>query len=93
MDDLPSRVAVLEQIARTTLATLDRLETRFDRIEAKLDLFESLEAHLPRRMAARAVGHEMRTAFMIHDRFGHELPRKMSSAGQATKNMKIMEGR
>jgi hypothetical protein len=44
LDDLPSRVAVLEQIARSTQATLDRLETRFDRIEAKLDLFESRRA-------------------------------------------------
>jgi hypothetical protein len=41
MDDLPSRVAVLEQIARGTEATLLRIETRFDRIEAKLDLFEN----------------------------------------------------
>jgi hypothetical protein len=37
MDDLPSRVAVLEQIARNTDATLARIETRFDRIDTRLD--------------------------------------------------------
>jgi hypothetical protein len=35
MDDLPSRVAVLEQIARTTEAALARIEVRLDRIEAR----------------------------------------------------------
>jgi hypothetical protein len=35
MDDIPSRVAVLEQIARNTEAVLLRIETRLDRIEAR----------------------------------------------------------
>ena len=34
-DTIPSRVAVLEQIARSTEATLTRIETRLDRIESR----------------------------------------------------------
>jgi hypothetical protein len=34
MDDIPSRVAVLEQIARSTQAALERIERRLDTIEA-----------------------------------------------------------
>lgn len=34
INDLQPRVAVLEQIARSTLATLDRIERRLDTIEA-----------------------------------------------------------
>ncbi len=37
--DMESRVAVLEQIARTTAASLERLERRFDTLEQRLDSF------------------------------------------------------
>jgi len=35
--DLESRVAVLEQIARTTTAVLERLERRFDAADQRMD--------------------------------------------------------
>lgn len=36
MDDIPSRVAVLEQIARDTAQVLGRIEKRLDRIDDRL---------------------------------------------------------
>ncbi len=35
--DMDSRVAVLEQIARTTTAGLERLERRFDTMDQRMD--------------------------------------------------------
>ena len=35
--DMESRVAVLEQIARTTAASLERIERHFDAIERRMD--------------------------------------------------------
>ena len=35
-DDIQSRVAVLEQIARVTQAALERIETRLDRLDARM---------------------------------------------------------
>ena len=37
--DMESRVAVLEQIARTTAAGLERLERRFDTVDQRMDSF------------------------------------------------------
>jgi hypothetical protein len=37
--DMESRVAVLEQIARTTTAGLERLERRFDTLDQRMDSF------------------------------------------------------
>lgn len=42
-DDIPSRVAVLEQIARSTQAALDRIETALARIERRLDTIEATQ--------------------------------------------------
>jgi hypothetical protein len=39
--DMESRVAVLEQIARTTAASLERIEHRFDTLEGRFDTLES----------------------------------------------------
>ncbi len=36
--DIEDRVAVLEQIARTTAAALDRMDGRMDRIDQRLDM-------------------------------------------------------
>jgi len=36
--DMETRVAVLEQIARTTAATLERMDGRMDRIDQRLDM-------------------------------------------------------
>lgn len=36
-EDLPARVAVLEEIARSTRDTLNRLDHRFDTLEARID--------------------------------------------------------
>jgi len=44
-NDLPSRVAVLEQIARSTEAGLLRIENRLDRMDAR---FERMDARLDR---------------------------------------------
>lgn len=40
-DDLSSRVAVLEQIARNTEAALGRIEARLDRIDTRMDRLDS----------------------------------------------------
>ncbi len=48
--DMETRVAILEQIARTTAATLERLERRFDSIDRR---FESID----RRIDALASEH------------------------------------
>jgi hypothetical protein len=37
---MESRVAVLEQIARTTSASLERIERRFDAVDRRFDTFE-----------------------------------------------------
>ena len=36
-DDIPSRVAVLEEIARTTKAALERIDRRFDSLDRRID--------------------------------------------------------
>jgi len=36
--DMETRVAVLEQIARTTAVTLERMDGRMDRIDQRLDM-------------------------------------------------------
>jgi hypothetical protein len=38
--DMESRVAVLEQIARTTVARLERIERRFDAVDRRLEAFD-----------------------------------------------------
>ncbi|HEX3400649.1 MAG TPA: hypothetical protein VHT74_10005 [Acetobacteraceae bacterium] len=39
--DMESRVAVLEQIARSTNASLERIERRFDAIDRRFDAFSA----------------------------------------------------
>lgn len=39
-DGLEARVAVLEQIARSTLAALERLDRRFDRNDSRFDAID-----------------------------------------------------
>jgi len=39
--DMESRVAVLEQIARSTSASLERLERRFDMVDRRIDRLAS----------------------------------------------------
>ena len=47
--DIPARVAVLEQIARGTLATLERLEGKLDRMEERFEKrFEQVERKFER---------------------------------------------
>jgi len=49
MDDLPSRVAVLEQIARDTRDILARIETRLDRMDSRFDArLDRLDGRLDR---------------------------------------------
>lgn len=56
-DDIPSRVAVLEQIARTTEAALLRIETRLDRMDARIaDNFQFLVRLHIGQFAALAAG-------------------------------------
>ena len=38
--DMESRVAVLEQIARTTVASLERIERRFDAVDRRFDAID-----------------------------------------------------
>jgi len=39
--DMETRVAILEQIARTTAASLERIERRFDSIDRRIDALTS----------------------------------------------------
>ncbi len=43
-DDIPARTAVLEEIARSTKAALDRIERRLDTMDTRIDQF-SAESH------------------------------------------------
>ena len=51
-DDMESRVAVLEQIARTTAASLERIERRFEAIDRRLEAFDRRFERLDRRIDA-----------------------------------------
>jgi hypothetical protein len=50
--DMESRVAVLEQIARTTVASLERIERRFEAIDRRLEAFDRRFEGLDRRIDA-----------------------------------------
>jgi hypothetical protein len=54
--DMEARVAVLEQIARDTAATLQRLERRFDAVDHRFD-------NVDRRIDAVAVAEAQRAEF------------------------------
>lgn len=73
-NDLPARVAVLEQIARSIDSTLTRIESRFDRLEARLDRLDARQAddfrflvrlHLG-QLAALATGFVILLGVMAH---------------------------
>lgn len=50
--DMESRVAVLEQIARTTVASLERIEHRFDTLESRFTAMDGRFTGLESRFAA-----------------------------------------
>jgi hypothetical protein len=54
---MESRVAVLEQIARTTAASLDRIERRFDTLEGRFAGLEGRFAAIGRRFETLASEH------------------------------------
>jgi hypothetical protein len=48
--DMESRVTALEHIARTTAATLERLERRFETIDRRFDVFDRRFEAIDRRL-------------------------------------------
>ena len=51
--DMESRVAILEQIARTTIASLERIERRFDAVDRRFDAVERRVDAIDRKFDAR----------------------------------------
>lgn len=65
-DGLEAHVAVLEQIARSTLAALERLDRRFDRNDSRFDAIDRRFESCERRM-----DEGFRELRSIHDRDFH----------------------
>ena len=55
--DMESRVTALEHIARTTAATLERLERRFETIDRRFDAFDRRFEVIDRRIDALTSEH------------------------------------
>ncbi len=55
--DMESRVAVLEQIARTSAATAERIERRFDAIDRRFDAVDRRFDAVDRRFESMAAEH------------------------------------
>jgi uncharacterized protein YhaN len=51
--DMESRVAVLEQIARTTVASLERIERHFDAVDRRFDAIDRRFDAIDRRFETR----------------------------------------
>ena len=54
--DMESRVVVLEQIARTTSASLERIERRFDAVERRMDMLAANQQADFRRLIGIMLG-------------------------------------
>ena len=55
--DMESRVAVLEQIARNTVASLERIERRFDAVDRRFDAIDRRFDAIDRRIDGTVSDH------------------------------------
>jgi hypothetical protein len=62
---MESRVAVLEQIARTTAASLERIERRFDVLEGRFAGIDNRFTAMDRRFEALAFEHRAEFRWLV----------------------------
>lgn len=68
--DMESRVAVLEEIARNTVATLERIERRFDAIDRRFDAADRRFEAIERRIDVLAATQRADVRWMLGVMFG-----------------------